>query len=131
MKAFVPVLLSIVLSSIAIAQIGSKHEAEAAPPPAAAAPVVPEITDTVTAYLLTDAEKLKIRDAQLEWQEIESENLREELAIEKNKARQKEISDSVQVLAFQLAQEKKIPEVSQWEIDRKQLKFVKKKAATK
>jgi len=93
-------------------------------------PEAPAASDTISAYLVPDDLKLKIRDAQLEWQELEADTQAKLVQIEKNKARQKDVTDEIRILAYQFAQRKQI-DLKVWEIDAKQLKFVKKKAATK
>jgi hypothetical protein len=97
----------------------------------AAQALPPGVTDTITAYLLPDPTKLAIRDGQLEWDELEIDIQKMQVKIEQNKQRQKDISDAIRLQAYQFTQAKQI-DLTLWELDPKQLKFVKKKAkATK
>jgi|ERR1700677_379896 hypothetical protein len=106
-----------------------------AQPPAGkgkAAPVQagPVLTDELTAYLLPDDLKLKNRDLQLEWAEREAANQTMLVTIEKNKARQAAITDELRTIDGQFAASKAI-DLKVWEMDSKELKFVKKKASIK
>jgi hypothetical protein len=87
------------------------------------------VSDEV-AYLLPAELKLKVRDNQLEWSELEVDVQKNQLQIEKDKARQKELSDSTQLMVYQFAQDKKI-DLNLWQIDAKLLKFTKKVRAAK
>jgi hypothetical protein len=134
-------LLFPLLTAIALAQAAApaKPAAPASPAPSAAVakpadaatPALPAgVTDTITAYLLPDDLKLKIRDAQLEWDELEIDSQKALVKVEQNKERQKELSDAIRVLAYQFTQTKQI-DLQAWELDAKTLKFVKRKAAAK
>jgi hypothetical protein len=106
-----------------------------AQPPAGkgkAAPVQagPVLTDELTAYLLPDDLKLKNRDLQLEWAEREAANQTMLVTIEKNKARQTEITLAIQKIWLDYAASKQI-DLKVWEPEPKDLKFVKKKASIK
>ena len=140
MRKLLPVLL-VLFCALGAAQ----QKADKVPPaaPALVAPVVQlppapplalqfpaGVTDTLTAYLLSDDMKLKIRDGQLEYSELEGDSQKMLLKVEQNKARQKEITETIRTLAYQFALSKQI-DLKVWEIDAKELKFVKKKPAAK
>ncbi len=94
--------------------------------PVLAAPV---FTDELTAYLLPDDLKLKARELQLEWAEREAANQTMLVTVEKNKARQLEISQDQRKIWYDYAVSQKI-DMKVWEPDPKTLKFVKKKAVS-
>jgi hypothetical protein len=107
------------LVAIASAQNSPKKDVVKAPPPA--------VIDETTAYLLPVDEKLKIRDLQLEYSELEAQNQKLLVQVEQNKQRQHDVADAIRTIAYQFAQAKQI-DLKVWEIDAKELKFVKKKA---
>jgi hypothetical protein len=107
------------LATIASAQNPPKKDVAKAPPPA--------VIDETTAYLLPVDEKLKIRDLQLEYSELEAQNQKLLVQVEQNKQRQHDVADAIRTIAYQFAQAKQI-DLKVWEIDAKELKFVKKKA---
>jgi hypothetical protein len=96
----------------------------------APAPPSPVITDELTAYLLPDDLKLRGLPLQLEWAEREAANQTMQVQIEKNKARQLEITQAIQKIWGDYAVSKQI-DLKLFEPDPKAWKFVKKKAALK
>lgn len=121
LAALILLFAGLVLCACALAFAGDKKPA---PQPA------PVITDTLTAYLLPDSEKVKIRTLQLEYAEREAANQTMLVTVEKNKARQTAITEEIRGVALEFARSKQI-DLSAWEIDAKELKFVKKKVAAK
>lgn len=88
------------------------------------------VSSETTAYLLSPELTSQIRDAQLEWDELEIDTQKMQVKIEQNKERQKELTDSIRLAAYQFAQEKQI-DLKVWELDPKELKFLKKDAKAK
>lgn len=117
-------LLVVLLAAGAFAQSAPAAKPAAKPAP----PTV--LTSELSAYLLPQPLKETIRDGQLEWDELEIENQKMQVKVEQNKARQKEITDSIRLGAYQFSQEKKI-DLQLWELDPKQLKFIRKDAKAK
>jgi hypothetical protein len=119
----------LLLAALAFGQAAPPPKAEkgkAAPAPAAQ----PVVTDTITAYLIPDAPKLKIRDYEHESDQLEIENQQMLVKIEKNKARQAVLLDGIKLEAMHFAQSQKI-DLDQYELELGAAKFVIKKKATK
>lgn len=89
-----------------------------------APPAAPVITDTITAYLIPDAPKLKIRDLEYESDQLEIENQQMLVKIEKNKARQAVLLDGIKLEAMHFAQSQKI-DLEQYELELGAARFVK------
>lgn len=85
-----------------------------------ALPPTPVVTDELTAYLYPPDDRKESRDLQLEWDELELVTLR-------NTARQLEITAKLRKIAMHIVDDKKI-DLKLFELDSKELKFVKKKA---
>ena len=91
------------------------------------APIVPAVTAPSAPPILVipDTQRIKIRDAQLDWDELEVENQKALLKVEQNKAKQIELMASIRKVAFEFAQKAQI-DLAQYELDPHTLEFVRK-----
>lgn len=95
-------------------------------PPAKVAPAPPGVTLSEPIYPIPIEDRAPMRDLQVQWDEIEIDSQRKLLEIEKNHEKQTQIMDQLKVLAIKFAQKKQI-NLDLYEIDPKELKFVKRK----
>lgn len=80
------------------------------------------VTVSAESYLFPAEDKLKIRDYQYESDQLEISNQVMLTKIEKNKERQKEIEDSIRLIALNFLTSRKIP-VDLYELDLKEAKL--------
>ena len=78
------------------------------------------------AYLFSPEDHAKMRDLQYQGDQLEIQNKKLELEIERNKAKQRELLDQMLNLASHVAQQRHI-DLSLYELDAIQMKFAKKK----
>jgi TolA-binding protein len=123
-------LICCLLLSAAIAAAQSSPSKKKAPAAPAAAPSAPVVTDELTAYLLPIELQKQTRDLQLDYSELETANQTMTVQIEKNKQKQRDVTEAIQKIWYEFAVSKQI-DLKVWEPDPKALKFVKKKAAAK
>jgi hypothetical protein len=101
----------------------------AAPPAAASTFALPPgVTVSDPEYPYPPELHAKTRDRQLEYDELEIDIQKNLLKIEQDKERQTALMDGIKLDAYQFAQTKSI-DLLTYEIDAKELKFVKKKKA--
>jgi hypothetical protein len=126
-------LVVIFAAACALGQPGQAQQKEktAAPAPAPAAQLPPPgVTLSEPAYPLPLAERDRIRDLQHVNDQVEIENQKMLLKIEQNRALQALNNGDIQLVAWQFAQLKHI-DPSQYDLDPKDIRLVKKKAAAK
>jgi hypothetical protein len=85
----------------------------------------PAVTETITYPFPVDVAR-KVRDRQLEWDELEIANQKMLVIIEQNKQKQKADEDEIAKLAYKVASDLKV-DLSLYEGDARELKFVPKK----
>jgi len=114
------ILVFLILAIVPAICRGQAHGQEAAKLP-------PGITISDPAYPLPAEDKLKIRDQQNTWDELEIENQKMLVRIEQNKALQKAAQDEVLRIAALFAQTKNL-DLKVYGLDGKELKLAKKSA---
>jgi TolA-binding protein len=130
MKNFLISLVLVFVAAFAMGQAPAppdKDKRKVAPGTAQTAPTLPPgVTISEPSYLFPVEERIKIRDLQVEYDELEIDNQRMLLKVEQNKARQAAAMDAIRLAAWQFAQAKKIS-TELYELDPKKIEFVKKK----
>ena len=105
----------------AVAQ-NAKNPPQANPP--AALPAGITVSDPIYPIPLEDRDPM--RDLQLQWDEMELDNQKKLVEIEKNHQKQQQLMDQLKVLAIKFAQKKQI-NLDVYDLDPKDLKFAKRK----
>lgn len=116
--AFFPVLLA----ACALGQASPDPKGKAAPPTPPAG-----ITVSEPAFLFPVEERIKIRDLQVEYDDLEIENQKILLKVEQNRQRQAVIMDGIKMDAYQFAQTKHI-NLEAYQLNTKDITFEKKRA---
>src|SRR5450759_559923 len=100
-------LLYVLVAAVALGQAPQdKGRAVDLPLPS---PLAPAITvSEEDAYLFPPEERLKVRDLQHEYDQLEIDTQKMQVKIEQNKARQAAAMDAIKLAAYQFSQAKKI-----------------------
>jgi hypothetical protein len=121
-------LAQVLVSVFALGQAPQAKPKDKAPDPPIPHSLPLGITLSEPAFLFPVEERGKVRDIQFEYDQLEIDSQRMLVKIEQNKARQAALMDTLKQAAFSFAQAKHI-DLERYELDPKDIKFVKKKSA--
>lgn len=124
------IVVVVLFATLALGQTQPKATAPVRAPAAASAPdpkLPPGVTLSDPAFLFPAEEKIKIRDLQFEYDELEIDSQKMLVKVEQNKARQAALLDAIKMAAYQFAQKKNLS-LDLYDLDAKEVKFTKRKA---